>query len=325
MKCFAAGLCTFVLVAALSMGATVKHRKPTRAEPEVSETPAPAPRKKRTPPPEDEATPTPSARSAPAATPKPKATVPPEEKEKAAMATPVPAPKFGPNVTLSSEDLAEFEQQPAAVQSLLRNALELTAQNLTYSYGSSDPATGGMDCSGTIYYLLQKAGFADAPRDSAGQYAWARRAGNFRAVVSRSEKSFEFGELRPGDLLFWTGTYSVEREIPVTHVMLYLGTERKTKRRVMFGASDGRSYGGVPRWGVSVFDFQMPRADPTRPDKARAVFIGYAAIPGLRNTASVVETAEEPKKREHTTDNREEEKETSAKSTPKVSKKRKSS
>ena len=86
----------------------------------------------------------------------------------------------------------------------------------------------------------------------------------------------------PGDLMFWSGTYSIERENPITHVMLYLGTEKRTKKRVMFGASDGRSYGGIQRWGVSVFDFKMPRQDTTKPEKAVVDFVGYGRIPGLR-------------------------------------------
>jgi hypothetical protein len=177
------------------------------------------------------------------------------------------------------------------VQALIRSALELTKLNLTYTYGSADPASGGMDCSGAIYYLLRSAGFPEVPRDSAGQYVWTRRAGTFRSVVGQSEKSFEFAELRPGDLLFWSGTYSVEREFPITHVMLYLGTERRTNRRVMTGASDGRTYDGVSRWGVSVFDFRMPRKDPANPEKSRATFVGYGAIPGLIHGDAVAQTA----------------------------------
>ena len=121
-----------------------------------------------------------------------------------------------------------------------------------------------------------------------------RKAGGFRAVVSKSADSFEFSELLPGDLLFWSGTYSVEREIPITHVMLYLGTEKKTKKRVMFGASDGRSYAGIQRWGVSVFDFKMPRPDPANPEKAKVDFVGYGRIPGLRDVPTRLASKSRP-------------------------------
>ncbi len=63
-----------------------------------------------------------------------------------------------------------------------------------------------MDCSGFIYYVLQQNGFPDVPRDSSQQYVWVRKAGNFNAVLSRKEDSFEFDALKPGDLLFWRGT-----------------------------------------------------------------------------------------------------------------------
>jgi cell wall-associated NlpC family hydrolase len=73
------------------------------------------------------------------------------------------------------------------VKTLIADALELTTENLTYTYGSSDPANGGMDCSGTIYYVLRKTGFSDIPRDSSGQYAWTRKAGH----VSRGRESLK--------------------------------------------------------------------------------------------------------------------------------------
>lgn len=221
--------------------------------------------------------------------------VPAEQKEPAP-----PAPKYAPNATIAPTELVEFAGLSPRVQGVITAALELTKQNLTYTYGSAEPSKGGMDCSGTIYYLLRSTGFGEVPRDSSSQYAWVRRTGSFRAVVSRDAKSFEFNELKPGDLMFWTGTYDVQREIPVSHVMLYLGVEKKTKRRVMFGASDGRTYADVQRWGVSVFDFKMPRVDPANPEKSKVTFIGYGSIPGMSETGSPAASVSptEPEKRE---------------------------
>ncbi len=115
-----------------------------------------------------------------------------------------------------------------------------------------------MDCSGFIYYVLQQNGFPDVPRDSSQQYVWVRKAGNFDAVLSRKEDSFELDNLKPGDLLFWSGTYNIDRDPPITHTMIYLGREKRTNKRVMIGSSDGRTYDGKQRWGVSVFDFKLP-------------------------------------------------------------------
>ena len=192
--------------------------------------------------------------------------------------------KHAPDATVEPGAITEFANQPERVQRLITAALDLTKLNLTYTYGSAEPSSGGMDCSGTIYYLLHSLGFQDVPRDSSGQYVWARQRGRFFAVVSTKADSFEFKDLMPGDLMFWSGTYQVERDIPITHVMLYLGNEKRTGKRIMFGASDGRSYDGVQRWGVSVFDFKMPKSDANNPEKRRVDFVGYARIPGLRES-----------------------------------------
>jgi hypothetical protein len=186
--------------------------------------------------------------------------------------------------TLDAPDLAEYQNAPAPVRSLIDEGLALTKQNLSYKYGADDPAAGGMDCSGTIYYLLQHAGVKDVPRDASEIYKWVWQVSRFQAVVSSNPETFELARLKPGDLLFWTGTYSVERDPPVTHVMIYLGTSRLTGRRVMVGASDGRTFNDVPRYGVSVFDFKLPRGDKSAGDGGSR-FIGYGAIPNLDNSA----------------------------------------
>jgi peptidoglycan DL-endopeptidase CwlO len=188
-----------------------------------------------------------------------------------------------PPATLKPEDLGGFSRQPAEIQQLIRSSLALTERNLTYKYGSADPASGGMDCSGFIYYVLTDAGCKDVPRDSAGQYVWVRKSGNFHAVVGRSLESFEFEDLKPGNLLFWSGTYAVNREFPITHVMIYLGKEKPTGKPVMVGSTDGRTYDGIRRSGVSVFDFNLPNGKPNAGDPSlTARFEGYGSIPGLQ-------------------------------------------
>lgn len=188
-----------------------------------------------------------------------------------------------PMATIKPDAIREFSEQPPEVQELIRNALALTEKNLSYKYGSADPASGGMDCSGFIYYVLSNAGYKDVPRDSAGQYEWVRKNSDFHAVLSRSGESFELSDLKPGDLLFWSGTYKVDRDIPITHVMIYLGKEKSTDKPVMVGATDGRSYEGIRRFGVSVFDFKLPSGKPNKEDPdLTAKFEGYASIPGLR-------------------------------------------
>ena len=63
--------------------------------------------------------------------------------------------------------------------------------------------------------------------------------------------------------------------------MIYLGTEKSTGNKVMIGSSDGRTYHGQKRNGVSVFDFVMPRGGLNV--EQRSTFVGYGRIPGLRD------------------------------------------
>jgi len=57
--------------------------------------------------------------------------------------------------------------------------------------------------------------------------------------------------------------------------MVYLGKRKSDGKRIIFGASDGRSFSGMRRSGVSVFDFHLPRAEGT------ARLHGYGPAPGL--------------------------------------------
>ena len=261
-----------------------KHRKHSTKK----STPTPSPtasakRKKASPTP----SPTPKSKS------KRKKTSPtptPEESPSATetpSASPAESPEAGrgkkgwPNVSLSPDAIEGYEKYPPKVRQILDAGLALTRQNLGYTYGSADPANGGMDCSGFIYYVLKQNGFPDVPRDSSQQYVWVRKAGDFYAVLSRKEDSFEFDDLKPGDLLFWRGTYNIDRDPPITHTMIYLGREKRTNTRVMIGSSDGRTYDGKQRWGVSVFDFKMPPPPKSGDAKISPVFVGYGRIPGL--------------------------------------------
>jgi hypothetical protein len=49
----------------------------------------------------------------------------------------------------------------------------------------------------------------------------------------------------------------------------------------MVGASDGRTYQGESRYGVSVFDFKMPVPAKTNEGRLTPTFVGYGHIPGL--------------------------------------------
>lgn len=180
--------------------------------------------------------------------------------------------------TMTPEELHGFADYPPALQEVVRKALELTTRKLRYQFGSSDPKAGGMDCSGTMFCVLKDSGLKAVPRQSDEICRWVMR----ESVLYRTEhvtslKNDAFSSLHPGDLLFWTGTYDTGggREIPISHVMMYLGKRKKDGKAVVFGASDGRTYDGERRNGVSVFDFSLPHRG------SKAAFYGYGRIPGI--------------------------------------------
>lgn len=173
--------------------------------------------------------------------------------------------------------LADFSNYPQVVKDLILTATQLSKMDLTYLYGSADPKNKGMDCSGTIYYLLSQKVRSDIPRSSDNLYHWVEKSGKLYKVTATDFKSTEFSNLKPGDLLFWTGTYLTPSGSGISHVMLYLG-KNKTGDRLMFGSSDGRTYQGKKMWGVSVFDFNLPDG------KGSARFVGYSCIPSLTCT-----------------------------------------
>ncbi|MFC5457984.1 NlpC/P60 family protein [Prosthecobacter fluviatilis] len=178
--------------------------------------------------------------------------------------------------TLSIEDIRGFEQYPKQIQSLVQSCLALTHLELGYLYGSHEPSKGGMDCSGTIYHVLHFQGLKDVPRQSDEMCNWVDKKSQLHLTpTATSFDNEEFAALKPGDLLFWTSPTETTRKLPVTHVMVYLGKLKKTGKRIVFGSSDGRSYMGERRSGVSVFDFSLPQPGSTKH------FYAYGPSPGL--------------------------------------------
>jgi cell wall-associated NlpC family hydrolase len=257
---------------------TVSPSPSATPSPEASATPSVEPSPLTTPSPTPSSTPD----TLTSTLPNPKA-VQPISPVPHAKPSPVAKPTSAPNGTISPAEISGYENYSPEVRKIIDLALSLTTMNLGYKYGSADPANGGMDCSGFIYYALSRCGIQEVPRDAREQYIWVRKAGNFQAVLAHRDDTFELDALRPGDLLFWSSTYSVNRDPAITHTMIYLGREKATNRRVMVGASDGRTYKGQSRFGVSVFDFKVSRAKATEDDRPGPVFVGYARIPGLPN------------------------------------------
>ncbi len=174
--------------------------------------------------------------------------------------------------TIPTESLVDFQANSNKVKQVIQIALDLAAQKIGYLYGSAEPSAGGMDCSGTIYYLLTRIGIKNVPRSSEELYQWVKKSGHFYSV--RTNDIDKLSHLSPGDLLFWGGTYQALNNPCATHVMLYLG-KNKQGNHLMAGSSDGRTYNGKQIYGVSVFDFKLP------PNNTKSKFLGYSCIPNF--------------------------------------------
>lgn len=172
---------------------------------------------------------------------------------------------------LAVEQLSGYKQYPEDVKKMLVSAAHISEQSLTYLFGSADPKKGGMDCSGTIHYLLHFVGLKGVPRSSNEMFNWVKNHGRLTRVVSNDLNSSEFSKLEPGNLLFWSGTYATSG---ISHVMIYLGKDHQGKP-LAFGSSDGRTYKGQRMWGVSVYDFSLPRPG------SHGRFVGYGCAPGM--------------------------------------------
>ena len=199
--------------------------------------------------------------------------------------TPAPEPAkekvaHGRPALIGTDQLLEFETLPEDRQKLIAEAIAVAKESpwLPYKFGGSTPGDGGFDCSGAMYFVMRKAGF-EPPRTSADQYQWLKESDRLIEVPGDASTLDHpsLKQLRPGDLLFWGGTYSPSdgRKINITHIALFLGHEKRDGRAVMINATDGRSYRGIKANGYGVYDFQLPRQG------GKAIFMGYGTPPGI--------------------------------------------
>lgn len=132
---------------------------------------------------------------------------------------------------------------------------------LPYVFGGSSTDNGGMDCSGSIQYLLKSLGYQNVPRTSFAQYEWVKNNERMKRGKTLSEKN-----LNPGDLIFWGGTYRSGHK--VSHVMMYMGQGTDGKL-YMYGAR-GTQKSGVSGAGVDIFELRPGKHDN---------LVGYGQLP----------------------------------------------
>lgn len=145
-----------------------------------------------------------------------------------------------------------------------RTANHVARMRLPYVFGGDCPSDGGMDCSGSIQYVLKQSGLRNVPRTSYAQYEWVKEHSRLKRG-----KEIQASKLKKGDLIFWGGTYDSGHK--VSHVMLYLG-ERNDGNLYMFGGRSKRIR-GIHGGGVDIHKLRKGKHDN---------LIGYGRIPGLR-------------------------------------------
>jgi len=181
---------------------------------------------------------------------------------------------------LETSELRGFSELGKSRQKLIETAIETGKEvaGMPYLYGGNGPEDGGFDCSGAIHYVLHKVGLKP-PRTSADQFLWVKEKSKLHLVsnIAKDTKDRSFADLKPGDLVFWSGTYEPNdgRKVAITHVAIFLGYEKKDGMPVMINATDGRSYRGKKGNGFGVYDFRLPSAG------GKSRMVGYGTPPGL--------------------------------------------
>ncbi|MEX2580918.1 MAG: NlpC/P60 family protein [Verrucomicrobiales bacterium] len=151
---------------------------------------------------------------------------------------------------------------------LRARAEHLSRFGLSYKFGGDHPSEGGMDCSGTMKFLIAELGFKDMPRTSYHQYGWLRQHRTLQHTKSIPEHMGGRKGIKPGDLIFWGGTYNSGHR--VSHVMIYLG-QGGDGTHYMFGAR-GKKKRGLNGSGVDIFELDSGY---------QKGLVGFGSLPGV--------------------------------------------
>lgn len=116
-----------------------------------------------------------------------------------------------------------------------------------------------MDCSNTSRYLYKKAVGIELPRTASDQY-YNLKIQNMAwdvPTIADDKPDVEYlkHHLRVGDLLFWENTYKPERDPPITHVTIYMGTDSKGNMLMAGSQSSDVGMYGQRRGGPNIYVF----------------------------------------------------------------------
>jgi hypothetical protein len=151
------------------------------------------------------------------------------------------------------------------------------------------PTPGTMDCSNTSRYLYKVTTGIELPRTASDQYYYLHLQNKAWDVPQTPTAlpiaNFLRQNLKPGDLLFWENTYRPERQPPITHVMVFLGTNEKGASgswpvRKPAGAASTTGATAVP---IFMFSGPTNRAAVTRPGWGWSIIRAVSAPSAVRS------------------------------------------
>lgn len=159
----------------------------------------------------------------------------------------------------------------------LQEARALAQKGIEYDEGWRPPGethSWAMDCSNTARYLYKVTAGIILPRTASDQYYYLHlqnKAWDVPQVASGfADCNYLRQNLKPGDLLFWENTYRPERQPPITHVMVFLGSNDKGDW-IMAGSQSSRGGEHNRRnGGPDIYVF-----NPTKPCGGYTTWLGF--------------------------------------------------
>jgi LysM repeat protein len=155
-------------------------------------------------------------------------------------------------------------------------ARDLANRDIDYDENWRPPGEShswAMDCSNTARYIYKVTAGIQLPRTASDQYYYLHLQNKAWDVPQTANGFADCDYLRrnlkPGDLLFWENTYKPERQPPITHVMVFLGSNAKGQW-IMAGSQTSRGGEHNRRnGGPDVYVF-----DPTKPCGGYSTWLG---------------------------------------------------
>ncbi len=156
----------------------------------------------------------------------------------------------GSHLSNAGMDTPAFDPANEWGYKFLRQARALGDRGIDYNDDWRPPGENSswvMDCSNTSRWLYKTVAGINLPRTASDQYYYLHQQGKAWDVPATDygvpDVAYLQRNLRPGDLLFWENTYRPERQPPITHVMVFLGTNEHGQWIMAGSQSSGGEHG----------------------------------------------------------------------------------